>query len=35
MIVEAVMEDPCIETNPIKVEEFLIRRVLDQVTGHG
>ena len=35
MIVEAVLEDPCVETNPIKVEEFLIRRILDQVTGHG
>lgn len=35
MIVEAVMEDPCIETNPIKVEEFLIRRVLEQVAGHA
>ena len=35
MLVEAVLEDPCIETNPIKVEEFLIRRVLEQVTGHG
>ena len=35
MIVEAVLEDPCIETNPIKVEEFLIRRVLEQVAGHA
>ena len=35
MIVETVLEDPCVETNPIKVEEFLIRRILDQVTGHG
>ena len=35
MIVEAVLEDPCVQTNPIKVEEFLIRRILDQVTGHG
>ena len=35
MIVEAVLEDPCIETNPIKVEEFLIRRILGEVTGHG
>ena len=34
-IVEAVLEDPCVRTNPIPVEEFLIRRVLDQVTGHG
>ena len=34
-IVEAVLEDPCVQTNPIPVEEFLIRRVLEQVTGHG
>lgn len=35
MVVETVLEDPCIETNPIKVEEFLIRRILEQVTCRG
>lgn len=35
MLVEAVLEDPCVQTNPIKAEEFLIRRILEQVTGHG
>ena len=34
-IVEAVLEDPCVQTNPIPVEEFLIRRILEQVSGHG
>lgn len=32
-IIEAVLEDPCCETNPMKAEEFLIRRVLEEVTG--
>lgn len=32
-IIEAVLEDPCCETNPMKVEEFLIRRVLEEVAG--
>lgn len=34
MIVETVLEDPCCETNPVKVEEFVIRRILEAVTGH-
>ena len=34
-IVEAVLEDPCVQTNPIPVEEFMIRRILEQVSGHG
>lgn len=34
-IVEAVLEDPCIETNPIPVEEFVIRRILEEAGGHG
>ena len=34
-IVEAVLEDPCCETNPMKAEDFLIRRVLEEVAGHG
>lgn len=32
-IVEAVLEDPCCETNPIKVEGFMVRQVLEEVTG--
>ena len=29
-IVEAVLEDPCIATNPVPVEEGLIRRILEE-----
>ena len=34
-IVEAVLEDPCIETNPVPVEEPIIRRILEEAGGHG
>lgn len=34
-IVEAVLEDPCCNTNPLKVEEFVIHRILDEVAGNG
>lgn len=33
-IVEATMADPCCETNPMKVEAFQVRRILEEVTGH-
>ena len=32
-IVEAVLADPCCQTNPVGVEDFLVRRILDEVTG--
>ena len=32
-IVEATLADPCCDTNPIKVEDFLVRRILEEVTG--
>jgi 1-propanol dehydrogenase len=32
-IVEATLADPCCETNPMKAEDFLIRRILEEVTG--
>ena len=32
-IVKATLADPCCETNPMKVEDFLIRRILEEVTG--
>lgn len=32
-IVEAVLADPCCRTNPMKPEDFLIRRILEEVTG--
>lgn len=32
-IVKATLEDPCCRTNPMVVEDFLIRRILEEVTG--
>ncbi len=32
-IVEATLADPCCKTNPMVVEDFLIRRILEEVTG--
>ena len=32
-IVKAALEDPCCRTNPMPVEDFLIRRILEEVTG--
>ena len=32
-IVQAVLEDPCCKTNPMQVEDFLVRRILEEVTG--
>lgn len=32
-IVSAVLADPCCQTNPMKVEDFQIRRILEEVTG--
>lgn len=32
-IVGAVLADPCCTTNPIPVEDFMVRRVLEEVTG--
>lgn len=34
-IVDAVLNDPCSASNPMKPEEFLIRRILEEVTGRG
>lgn len=34
-IVEAVLEDPCIQTNPVPVEESVIRRILEEAGGNG
>lgn len=33
-IVETVLEDPCCESNPLKAEAFLIRRILENTAGH-
>lgn len=32
-IVEAVLADPCCATNPAPVEDFMVRRILEEVTG--
>ncbi len=32
-IVKATLEDPCCKTNPMPVEDFLVRRILEEVTG--
>ena len=33
-IVSATLADPCCAANPMKVEDFLVRRILEEVTGH-
>ena len=32
-IVAAVLADPCCKTNPMPVEDFMVRRILEEVTG--
>ena len=32
-IVEAVLADPCCKSNPMEAEGFLVRRILEEVTG--
>ena len=32
-VVSATLSDPCCKTNPMKVEDFLVRRILEEVTG--
>ena len=32
-IVTAVLEDPCCKTNPMPVEDFMVRRILEEVAG--
>lgn len=32
-LVRMALEDPCCRTNPIPVEDFMIRRILEEVTG--
>lgn len=33
-IVKSVLADPCCKTNPVPVEDFQVRRILEEVTGH-
>ena len=32
-IVKATLADPCCKTNPLLVEDFMVRRILEEVTG--
>ena len=32
-IIAAALEDPCCKTNPMEVEDFQVRRILEEVTG--
>lgn len=34
-IVEAALKDPCMQTNPVRCEDFQIRRILEAVSGRG
>ena len=34
-IVKASLADPCCKTNPVPVEDFMVRRVLEEVTGRA
>ena len=34
-IVAAALKDPCLATNPVKVADFQIRRILEAVSGRG
>jgi alcohol dehydrogenase class IV len=35
MLVQTILADPCCATNPVKVEDFMVRRILEAVTGRG
>ncbi len=34
-IVQAALEDPCCKSNPVEADDFLVRRILEEVTGRG
>lgn len=34
-LVAAALADPCCKTNPVAPDEAMVRRILDEVTGHG
>ena len=34
-IVKSTLEDPCCATNPVQPDDFLVRRILEEVTGRG
>lgn len=32
-LVQTILKDPCCENNPLKVEDFMVRKILEEVTG--
>ena len=34
-LVKAVLEDPCCNTNPLPVQDFMVRKILEEVSGRG
>ena len=34
-IVSSTLADPCCSTNPVRPDDFLVRRILEEVTGRG
>ena len=34
-VVKAALADPCCQTNPVPVEEFMVRKILEAVAGRG
>ncbi|MBQ8797145.1 MAG: iron-containing alcohol dehydrogenase [Oscillospiraceae bacterium] len=34
-IIKTALADPCCATNPLKIEDFMVRRVLEEVSGRG
>ena len=34
-LVAAALSDPCCKTNPVPVEDFMVRQILEEVTGNG
>lgn len=34
-IVQAALEDPCSKSNPVAGDDYLVRRILEEVTGRG
>lgn len=32
-LVQTILKDPCCQSNPMKVEDFMVRKVLEEVTG--
>jgi alcohol dehydrogenase class IV len=34
-LIASAMADPCCKTNPVPVEDFMVRQILEEVTGSG